>query len=311
MLREKADRRTLLFVAMYFFALAAVWLYEPLGWGWRIACMALISYLSFTCAVITHNTIHCPIFKKKKLNRAFQIVLSLAYGHPVSAYVPGHNLSHHVHTQKPKDVMRTTKLRFRWNLLNQLLFLPMVAGAIMKNDSAYVKTMKEERPAWYRQWCIEWAAIGIVTVPLFILDWRMALMYWIVPHLYAAWGIVSINFAQHDGCDEDHPYNHSRNFTGPIANWLLFNNGYHAIHHDKPNLHWSKLPEAHEELIAPHNHPALDQENLVVYMWRAYIWPGKRVRYDGEPVELPPPVEDETWVPGAEVPAEVSMGAES
>ena len=38
---------------------------------------------------------------------------------PVSMFVPGHNLSHHKYLQKPKDRMRTDKLRFRWNLLNR------------------------------------------------------------------------------------------------------------------------------------------------------------------------------------------------
>ena len=34
--------------------------------GW----VAVISCFSWFCAVITHNTIHCPIFKKKSWNKA-------------------------------------------------------------------------------------------------------------------------------------------------------------------------------------------------------------------------------------------------
>ena len=108
--------------------------------------------MSFVCATITHNVIHAPVFRSRRANRVFQLVLTWSYGHPVSSFVPGHNLSHHLHTQTRRDVMRTTKLRFRWNLLNQLLFLPMIALDITKADAAYVKAMKSERPRWYRQW---------------------------------------------------------------------------------------------------------------------------------------------------------------
>ena len=109
----------------------------------------------------------------------------------------------------------------------------------------------------------------------------------LIPHLFAAWGIVGINFVQHDGCDPDHPYNHSRNLVGDWMNFWFLNNGYHTIHHHHPGLHWSKLPEAHAREIAPHIHPNLDQPSMLGYGFRAYIWPGTRVDYLGNPVVLP------------------------
>ena len=294
-MRYTADIRTLFAVTLYFVVLAVGFAQE---FSWVTFAFAVpLAWLAFTCAVITHNTIHTPVFKSKTANRIFQIILTLSYGHPVSAYVPGHNLSHHMHTQSPKDVMRTTKARFRWNFLNQLLFVFVVGPAIAKADKEYVQAMRKKRPVWFRQWVIEFAAMFIVTGGLLVLDWRKALILYIVPHFFAAWGIIGINFAQHDGCDENHPYNHSRNFTGYIINFLLFNNGFHGIHHDKPNMHWSLLRDAHNELISPHIHPNLEQKSLFGYLFRTHIWPGKRLDYLGNPVVLPDPVPDESWVP--------------
>ncbi len=54
------------------------------------------------------------------------------------------------------------------------------------------------------------------------------LVFVMLPHQYAAWGIMGINFVQHDGCDGEHPYNHSRNFKGAVVNWFTFNNGFHG-----------------------------------------------------------------------------------
>lgn len=310
MLKHNEDLRTLFFVALYFASLVGLWMVHPTDPALRAAWVALLCFQSWQSAVITHNTIHCPIFKNRGLNRAFQVVLTMAYGHPVSAYVPGHNLSHHKYTQLDQDVMRTTKLRFRWNLLNFLLFLPMIGPAIMRNDKIFISRMKDVRPRWYRQLWIEGILFGAVSVALLLLDWQKFLLYWYLPHFVAALGIISINYLQHDGCDHEHPYNHSRNFVSPWFNWLVFNNGYHTVHHDAANLHWSLLPERHMREVHPHIHPALEQKSIVVYMWRTLVWPGRRVNYDGTPVVLPPPVADRSWVPGEGLPNEVSLGAE-
>lgn len=313
MLRYQADRRTLAFVTAYFVLVAALWIGDPTDWYVELPLFALLCSLSWICAVITHNTIHCAIFRRRSLNKGFQVVLTLTYGHPVSSYVSGHNLSHHMYTQQDRDVMRTTKVRFRWNLLNLLLFVPKVAGSVTKGDFAFARLMRKQRPRWFKQFALEFAVLIAVTVVLFVLDWKKALLYWYLPHLWAAWGIIAINYLQHDGCDETSPYNHSRNFTGRLFGWFTFNNGFHGIHHMHPNLHWSLLREAHERELVPHIHPDLDQTSIVRYAWRAFIWPGKRVRYDGAPYELPPPMPDRSWIPTARVEdlPDNALGAES
>lgn len=311
MLRHRADIRSLAIVATYFAAFVALWVTHPEPWPLRVSLIGVTCWLSWLVATITHNTVHCPVFERRWMNRVFQVVLTLGYGHPVSAYVPGHNLSHHRYMQGPQDVMRTTKVRHRWNLLNGLLFLPTVALPILRNDRLFIRHMKDLQPRWYRQLQIETVVFVLVSVALLIADWRKFLMYWYVPHLFAAFGIITINFLQHDGCDEEHPYNHSRNFVGWFLNFVTCNNGYHGMHHIDPGLHWSKLPEAHEREVAPRLDPRLDEPSILAYIWRTFVWPGRRLRYDGMPVELPPPMDDVSWVPSEGLPAGVSMGAES
>ena len=60
----------------------------------------------------------------------------------------------------------------------------------------------------------------------------------------------------------------------------------------RPGLHWSLLPEAHERLLAPYNHPNLNCDYLVRHLWKATIYPGKRLDYLGNPVVLGPKEED-------------------
>ncbi|MDA0309809.1 MAG: fatty acid desaturase [Bacteroidetes bacterium] len=295
-LRYAEDVRTLLFIGTYFLLLILAWTSTNQPWYIWLIFSALLCLWSFFCATIVHNTIHSPIFRKKSWNKVFQMVLSLTYGHPVSAYVPGHNFSHHRFTQTPLDSIRTQKARFRWNFLNQLLFFYLMVPAILRSERKFIRRMRAERPKWYRQYIIESIILNTFRISLLILDWRAFICFVLIPHQYAAWGIVGTNYWQHEGCDETHPYNHSRNFTGKWLNFFAFNNGYHGIHHLRPGLHWSLLPEAHRRFIAPHIHPNLEQENLLNYIWKAYVYPGKRVDYLGNPVVLSPPQPDLDWV---------------
>lgn len=310
MLRYRADIKTLLFVATYFALVAWQWVYAPRELWLAIPLLVMTCWFSFFGAVATHNAIHCPPFVERWQNRVFQVVLTLTYGHPVSAYVPGHNLSHHKYTQSPRDVMRTTKVRYRWNLLNGLLFQVRVVRDILPADMRYFKAMYRRNPPWFRQMLIEsFVFLGSMGL-LLALDWKKFVLYVLIPHQYAAWGIVSMNYLQHDGCDENSEHNHSRNFVGRFINWWAFNNGFHSIHHLQPGLHWSLLPAEHARRVAPFIHPNLDQRSLPSYLFRTFIWPAQRLRYDGTPLVLPPPDADEEWIPGPkETPTDVSLGA--
>ena len=297
MLRFKADRRTVAAVLLYYVAAIAPWFLWNSLTTWQIVGLVVLNcYLSFTCAIIIHNTIHAPIFKKRWMNRLFQFALSFSYGHSVSAYVPGHNFSHHKYTQHQEDAIRTTKARFRINLFNQLFFFYIMSGDILKGEFAFGKRMFKERRDWFWQYALELAVVILVNVILAVINWKCLILFWLIPHQYAAWGIVSTNYFQHDGCEEDHPYNHSRNFSGGLLNFLLFNNGFHGAHHEKPNLHWSLLPDYHAKNIRPHIHPNLDRVSLLGYLIEAHIYPGKRLDYLGNPVILPPKTEDKDWV---------------
>ena len=71
-------------------------------------------------------------------------------------------------------------------------------------------------------------------------------------------------------------------------------------------------PDQLDQMLHPNIHPALEQKSLAVYLFHAYIWPGKRVTYDGKPVVLPEPTRDEQWIPKLDsLPADASLGAEA
>jgi fatty acid desaturase len=294
MLRYRADVRTLGMLTTYAALAIGGFVVRPTGWL-AVLWVAVTAVVSWLCAVIAHNVVHSPVFTKRWMNKAMQVWVSLSYGFPISDYIPGHNLSHHRFVQGPEDVMRTTKVRFKWNLLNLLFFMPAVTPAILRGNARYKKLKGPAAREWKRQLWLEMAIVWGVKISVTLLDWRSALMFVWLPHLWANWGIVSINFMQHDGCDENHPVNHSRNFTGAVMNWLAFNNGYHGVHHDEPGLHWSLAKVEHAKRFSPTIHPELEQKSLPVYLFKTFVFPARRMTFDGKPF-APAGEPDRDWV---------------
>jgi len=91
-----------------------------------------------------------------------------------------------------------------------------------------------------------------------------------VPAVVSLWTIMLFNYEQHVHTDPWSAHDHSRSFISPTLNFLLFNNGFHAAHHENPGLHWSKLPEAHAK-IADKINPVLNQKSVWFYWFKQYV----------------------------------------
>lgn len=283
-LRRTEDRRTLGLLAAWFAIVALA--YAGAAPAWALA--PLSAWFAFTAAVIAHNTIHVAVFVERPANALFQVLVTLAYGHPVSTFRPGHNLSHHADLEGPGDVMRTSRARFRPHLLNGLFFFWSIAGDIAALEYRHVREAWRRRSPWFAQFVLEGAALLAFGLVLFVVDpWTFVCVVAVPWHL-AAWGIVTINLVQHDGCDPTDPYRDSRNFTGRWVNWWLLNNGYHGMHHRRPTLHWADLPAAHAAELAGRVPAALEQPALLPWLVRTYLVPGGRRTWDGRPVEIGP-----------------------
>jgi len=299
-LRYRADIRTLAFIAAYFVFLAVAWSL-PFGvrfWPLTVAMTLLLMVTSWLNAVITHNVVHCPVWKNRTMNKLTQIALSLTYGFAVSDYIPGHNLSHHRFTQTRRDVMRTSKVQYRWHIVNLLMFFFFVGFDVVAANGKYSKHAKGRAEKWHRQRWIEVAVTWSAKIALIALDWRKGILFVLIPHLWAVWGITTTNLLQHDGADGSDPYNHSRNFVGKIFNWFTFNNGFHGMHHLEPGLHWSLLRAAHEERLKPFMDARLDEPSLAHYLFRTFVWPGKRRTFDGREIEFIEEGPDMDWIGG-------------
>ena len=295
-LRYVEDLRTLGFCLIFFGVCSLQFAYDfNSNMLERFGMFVVTVFFAFLGAVTCHNAIHVPISSSKSVNNAFQIVISLWFGYTASAYVPGHNLSHHRNLQTPRDIMSTYKMKFKSNFLNGVLFAPTIMLATGKNDGAYFAAQRKMGRPIYKQAQIELASWVVFQLALASIDPYKWMFVFFVPQLFGKYMIISLNTLQHDGCDENSKYNHSRNFVDPWLNYFCFNNGYHGIHHMYPGRHWALTKVEHDEKVKPNIHRNLDHPSIFEYMFDRYIYPAQRTTYNGKIYNIPNRGEDEPW----------------
>lgn len=266
-LRYSADYRSISFVCTLIFLLASQWL--KVIQGWHIYVLTCI--LAFVACIVKHNHQHCATFKNRTWNKIFQFILSISTGQPSTGIITAHNINHHGKLDSEDDFVRSTLVHTRWNLLNLIMFPIMSVWQMYRNKPSDLQKWKKQNPDLYDQAKAERVITYSFVVTLLVLNWYSTLTYLIVPWVFAQWCLLSINLLQHQDCDIDSQYNHSRNITGKFTNWLLLNNGYHTAHHIKPGLHWSLLPAFHKEQIQGRIASDLEESSLAVALWKQFF----------------------------------------
>jgi fatty acid desaturase len=268
LLKHPAEGRQLAIVAAYLGVLASM---EFVPGCRNVAFLGAACLLSFLNAVVIHNHLHQGIFESRRLNMLWRAILSFGALYPASANIPSHNLvHHHFDDDGQPDWAAPEIVDFKWNLLN-LVHFPNVAGP---NTFAGVSLWRnvKGRTEFGRQYIFENVFAFGLTAALFVHDFWTTLFFIVIPQLYGARCILRINLIQHDACDVTSDWNHSRNFVGRAFNWIMCNNGYHTIHHNRAGLHWSELRDAHERDVVPRIDPTLDEPSMVKYLLRTYVF---------------------------------------
>jgi fatty acid desaturase len=267
LVRDPSEWRQIGIVVIYLALLFSMYFIEACR---NVLFFGAACYFGFLNSVVIHNHLHQGIFHDKRLNLIWRCVLSFGALYPASANIPAHNLvHHHFGDDGQPDWAAPDIVGFEWNALN-LIHFPNVAGTQTFNGVQRWKAVLD-RKAFSRQYLREQVVAFGLTAVLLAFDFWTALFFVVLPQLYGARCILRINLIQHDRCDVTSEWNHSRNFVGRAFNWIMCNNGYHTIHHNKAGLHWSKLAEAHERDVKPRIDPSLDERSMVGYLLRTYL----------------------------------------
>lgn len=245
------------------------------------AYLLLVScYFALAAGVIAHNHNHCPTFPNKRMSAVFGTWLSFFYGYPTFAWVPTHNLNHHKYVNREGDATITWRFTNSNNALVAITYFFVSSYYQSGPIKDYIRKAKSGNRKLYRLIVTQYAAWAGTHVALFTLalalhgpstGLKVYLFAFGIPAFFALWTIMLFNYMQHVHTDPWSKYNHSRSFHGKLLNFLLFNNGYHGVHHDDAGMHWSLLGEAHAK-VAPYIHPELNLRSFWWWIFKRYIF---------------------------------------
>lgn len=258
-LRYKADRRPVAWVLTMFGLHALVYLLAPV---WVAAlCVLPLAIGSMFVAPLNHHHQHLPTFRAAWLNRVYELLLALQTGIAPYGWVLHHNLGHHLNYlhQRPHaepDESRWTRRdgsqmgRIEYTL--DLLLHHQID--ILRIGLRYPKAL---RPFLWMKIPL-WSVIGLALYWSPVHAILAILLPGFITLAHTAWA----TYAHHAGHYPTSHYDASVNNLHPVYNYLTCNLGYHTAHHKRPGLHWSLLPQLHEEIR--HRIPA---EQLRTSFW--------------------------------------------
>lgn len=260
-LRNAADLR-----ALGFLTLQTVLLGVVLSEANRSFLLAYaLGWLAVIAANAKHNHMHRRTFRSAWANIILDHWLGLLTGTTATSIITEHNLRHHGHSNSEDDFVRASLVGFRWQWLNVVCFFPRAAYEL------YIRKPLDFRLWWRQNRILFWRGLAEqVTlwgffVSVAVYDWKVAVIFLLLPWVHGQWWLVTFNLLQHQALAPEDPWQNSRNIVSPLFNFFFLNVGFHTAHHLRPTLHWSQLPEYHRRVIEPRIDSRLVSQNLWLF----------------------------------------------
>ncbi|WP_460121294.1 fatty acid desaturase family protein [Pseudomonas sp. S2_C03] len=239
-------------LAHFAFVLWLVAAFPALAW-WALVPLALGYAVSLSWSInsISHNQIHNAYFTRAWMNRAFDLLLSVTIGFSQTLYRDIHNRHHRGNSDRPDASGKT---------VDPLSIYQRGKHGQPENPWAYTflsffrddpkpifTEMRRKHPQNAR-----WVKVEIYVTVLFYLllaayDWQAVLV--LLPFWYLGQALSSLNgYYEHFGGNPDLPIAWGVSAYSPLYNLLWMNNGYHAEHHYRPKMHWTKVKAFHRQI---------------------------------------------------------------
>jgi fatty acid desaturase len=258
-LEHGANIFPLLHVVFYYLTLVTLaggWIESP----WLVVplwvALVLLNY-SLTIGVL-HLHAHRKLFTRRLPNRLVELLLCLPCGlsYPVMLHV--HVYLHHHFEDAEGDPTSTRGKERGLQAVWYWISYPYVChratlSGLFSRDAA---------PRWKRlrfQYVADAAAVLLFVVTYGIVDASGLLLYYVLPFVIVSVNIGFFAWLTHAPADRG-PVNGSINTTNNWMNLFIHNQGYHAVHHRYPGLHWTRIPDRLEMMTSV-------EDDLIVPYW--------------------------------------------
>jgi len=205
-----------------------------------------------------HHHTHWPTFWSQSLNQKYELLLSMAFGIPVSTWKDSHFLHHKHVNDKPvngvtQDPISVYTLNPEKEELNNFWVYCFKGAWIfnIKGVFTWHKLKLYYMPQVQDQCRREIWAFRIFLI--FILYLNLFYGFWLIAVYIMSYVVNNANsYGEHWGA-LNRRGDTTQDSIGIYSKWYNifgFNAGLHQEHHHRPGIHWTKLP-----LITPLLHP--------------------------------------------------------
>ena len=226
------------------------WLVVPL---W--VALVLLNY-SLSIGV-QHMHAHRKLFTKRLPNRIMEALLGIPSGlsYPLMLYIHVH--LHHRYDDGEGDPTSTKGYKKGLKAVSYWVKYPYIC------HKATIPGLfgQKATPKWKSlrlQYVTDTFLVFLVTLVWGLLDLRGMLLFYLLPFVIVSVNIGFFAWLTHAPAKEGE-INGSINTTNNWMNLLIHNQGYHAVHHRHPGIHWTALPDRLEMM------ESVDDELIVPY----------------------------------------------
>jgi fatty acid desaturase len=262
---------------------AAVLLMIEPNFSWWAASAYLLVVIGVCQArflAMYHHIAHRPLFTRRAafLKQYVNWILGPLFGVPPNGYYAHHILMHHVENNHEGDLSST--MRYQRDSFRDFLryFFDVFSGAYYHLP---VSLLRRKRYRLARYVFIGGCSYLVLISVVACFNWRAALVVYIIPWAVAMVGFCCTTWGAHAFIDPAAPDNIYRGAViclNTLYNHVAFNDGYHIVHHVKPTLHWTEMPE---EFLA--NRSTYAREDAIIFQkldYQAIVFLLMTKRYD-------------------------------